>query len=541
MTKEYAEFLQWEQHKPENFFASDTNFQRLLNSYGLKNDSHSTLLKVGFLSATNINELAIESNKDENLPKLKRYDPIGNRTESIEFHPSYHELGTLIWDTGVLSVLEHPGNHILASALVYLMGHNGEAGHLCPIACTAGGIRLIQELGTSEQKEKYLPRLLDRNYQRRIHASQFLTEIQGGSDVGANTTYAEELSGNTFRIYGQKWFCSVADAELFVVTAKFPKGAEGTKGLGLFLVPRMLENKSNGFEIRKLKSKLGTRSMATAEIDFTGALAERIGPLDQGFNNAVRIVLDTSRIYNAVVACGMMRRAYIEGQTYSKHRTSFGKPIAAYPLVQKTLARMHVDSSAALATTFRILHMGDLLDLNHNADIAAARRINVMINKYWTSLRCTETVHRAIEILGGNGTIEDFSVLPRLYRDAIVLESWEGSHNVLCLQVLRDFVQRKMHEPWLNELTNTLSSLTSGSSHINHASSFLAAVKNEIDQLLSLDEERSTLEIRQVVERMCVLHGYIALLRERYFEMKQYGEATEKDAILDLYSSYYVC
>ena len=144
-------------------------------------------------------------------------------------------------------------------------------------------------------------------------------------------------------------------------------------------------------------------------------------------------MLDTSRLYNAVTACGILRRAFVEARTFAEYRKAFGRPIFQYPLVRDTLAVIHADSAAALATTFRIL---ELTDRCETEDQRAARRIHVMANKYWTSLRCTESVHRAIEVLGGNGTIEDFSILPRLYRDAIVLESWEGAHNALCLQIL---------------------------------------------------------------------------------------------------------
>ena len=230
-----------------------------------------------------MNELAIESNLDQNLPQLQSVGPLGETLEHIVFHPSYHELGALVWGTGVLSLLTEPGNDTVAGVHAYVMAHNGEAGHLCPVACTAGAIKLIQELGTAEQKGAYLPRLLDSDYTKRLQASQFLTEVQGGSDVGANSCTASRDEHGRFRIHGEKWFCSVADAGLFVVTARPLGGVPGTKGLGLFLVPRRIGGQLNGFHIRRLKSKLGTRSMATGEFEFHGALAEPIGPLGDGF------------------------------------------------------------------------------------------------------------------------------------------------------------------------------------------------------------------------------------------------------------------
>jgi alkylation response protein AidB-like acyl-CoA dehydrogenase len=384
---------------------------------------------------------------------------------------------------------------------------------------------------------------LEHDYSKRLHASQFLTEIQGGSDVGANTTRAVQKDEKLFSITGEKWFCSVIDAGLFVLTARFPGGNEGTKGLGLFLVPRFFENRLNNFSVRRLKNKLGTRSMATGEADFHGAIAEAIGPLEQGFANAVKIILDTSRMYNAVAACGMMRRALIEALTYSNYRQAFGKKIVEYPLVRHKLARMKVDSSAANACTFRILDMTDRIDLNEaDLDLQTARRICVTINKYWTSIKCTESVHSAIEVLGGNGTIEDFSVLPRLYRDAIVLESWEGSHNVLCLQVLKDFATKGMHELWIRDIRSVLSKLKhpSNSRHLQRAVSFTDDVSRMIRELLEMGEPQSAYQIRNVVDQMNTLNGYVSLLREVDWELDRSETGLTKSAIVDLYRLYYV-
>ncbi|HSP06672.1 MAG TPA: acyl-CoA dehydrogenase family protein, partial [Acidobacteriota bacterium] len=417
-----ADLAAWKAARPNNFFLSDSMLQSILDAQlGPRFSEFAARWEdTGSLAAGPMNELAAESNLDENLPQLQCVGVLGEPLEHIAFHPSYHELGALVWGTGVLSLLAEPGNETVSGVHAYLMAQNGEAGHMCPVACTAGAIKLIQRLGTSEQKGLYLPRLLDSDYTSRLHASQFLTEVQGGSDVGSNACTASRDERGRFRIHGEKWFCSVMDAGLFVVTAR-PLGApSGTRGLGLFLAPRKIDDRLNGFHIRRLKSKLGTRSMATGEAEFQGALAEPIGPLEDGFKNAVRIVLDTSRLQNAVSACGILRRAFVEAHSFAEHRKAFGSPILQYPLVRATLAAIQADAAAALATTFRIL---DLTDHADTEDRITARRIHVMANKYWTSLRCTEGVHSAIEILGGNGTIEDFSILPRLYRDSIVLES----------------------------------------------------------------------------------------------------------------------
>jgi len=533
-----AALMAWERSRPENYFDDDGNLHRVLRMHlGDPVDRHWAMLqRAGAMAAGEMDALARETNRDENLPELQRFGPMGTATEEVVFHPGYHELAARVWSSGVLSVLGEPGNNLLSGAISYLLDHNGEMGHICPVACTAGCIKLIQTVGSDQQKERYLPRLLETDSSKRLHASQFVTEVQGGSDVGANACWAEhdEASGQ-YRIFGEKWFCSVADASLFVVSARIPDGGEGTRGLGLFLVPRMVQGRPNGFALRRLKTKLGTRSMATGEIDFLGALAEPLGDLSRGFRNLVGIVLDTSRVHNAVAAAGMMHRVVLDAQTYMQHREAFGQPILRFPAMQELLAHMKVSTLASMATTFRILAMSDALERGEgDDDLRAARRIHVMINKYWTAVRGTEVVRQGIETLGGNGTIEEFSVLPRFYRDAIVLESWEGSHNTLCAQVLRDFATRGLSRPWLEELAATLQKRVTHPSleeHRERASALLDEVRGRIEVLLGGDAEQGSLYIRHVVERMATLSAYVALLAELDWERHNDQESHKAQAV----------
>jgi len=516
----------WQADKPTDYLQADPNIQRVLQMHlGEGYQRHLALLtKAAQSSATRMDRLAIASNRDENLPRLSRFNGIGERTEEVVFHPHYHELGACVWDTGVLAVLAESGNELLSGALAYFIAHNGEAGHACPVACTAGLIKLLQQMGTEEQRQTYLPRLLTTDYRQRLHAAQFVTEIQGGSDVAVNSCVAvpDAVRTGWYRISGEKWFCSVIDAGVFVVTAR-PAGApEGTQGLALFLVPRSIGGAVNGFTVRRLKYKLGTRSLASAEVDFNGALAEAIGPLDTGFRNLVGIVLDTSRVHNAIAACGLMRRACIEAHCFARHRSAFGRAIIGHPPVARIIARMKVISSAAVATTFRLLAMSDRLAAGGAADgPGKARRCLVNINKYWTAIQCTQVVHDAIEVLGGNGTIEEFSVLPRLYRDSIVLESWEGTHNTLGAQVLRDFATRDLHGPLLAELRHMLSGIRQPSlaAHRTRAALQLDEVTARIDRLLSGDSDFASLHIRDVIDRLCELNSYLSLLTELDWEL----------------------
>ena len=535
----------WERNKPRNFLDVDQNLQRVLQMYlGEGYDANWPMLhRAGGMAATRMDELARRSNEEDSLPELRRFDEFGERLEDVVFHSSYYDLGAMIWSTAVVSVLGEPGNEVLSAALAYMLSHNGEAGHICPVACTAGLVKLLQAAGTEQQREHFLPLLLQTDYSRRMHASQFITEIQGGSDVGANDCVAvPDAESGLYHIHGEKWFCSVADAGVFVVSARIEGADEGTKGLGLFLVPRMVNGANNNFGIRRLKTKLGTRSMATAEIEFWGALADPILPLEGGFKHLVGVVLDTSRGFNAVAACGMMRRAFLEAQTYAAHRTAFGQPIMEFPALQEILARMSVLQQAATAATMRIMHMGDRVATGQAGDeLAAARRIQVMINKYWTSTVCTDVVRMGVEVLGGNGTIEDFSVLPRLYRDSVVLENWEGTHNTLCAQVLRDFARRQLHFFWIEELREAASrvELPQLEPHRRRALEELDAIAATIERLLEGDPLQASLYFRPLVDRMCVLGAFVALLLELCWEASQQIESN-KPLVVDLFHRLYV-
>ena len=497
------------------------------------------LRRLAEASGLGLDSLVIESNRDENLPVLRRHDADGRPVEAVVFHPSYHAAGRVFWESGVLSVLGVPGSEVLSGARAYLLDQHGEAGHACPVACTAGAIKLLRELGTEEQRARYLPALLDHDYDRRLHAAQFVTEVQGGSDVGLNACQAKPEPGRPgwYRISGEKWFCSVADAGLFVVSARLDGAPAGTRGLGLFLVPRMLDGRVNGFALRRLKYKLGTRSMATGEIEFDGALAEAIGPTEQGFRNLVSIVLDTSRVHNALAACGILRRALLEARGYAHNRRAFGARIFDFAPVQEILARMRLRSLAALVTTFRLLDMTDRCERGEGGEaLIGARRIGVMINKYWTALAATRSVRDGIEILGGNGTIEDFSVLPRLYRDAIVIESWEGTHNTLCAQVLRDFVERGLHEAWLGQVSAELDPVTRPElkDHAGAARGLQDDVTARIAALGGKAPAEAAAGMRALVDRMCRLTALTALLAQAQWDLET-GEGGELLPALELY------
>lgn len=502
----------WEQAQPENFYTSDQHLRGILEFYwgAEKLRTHeSRLTKFGGEAATVVDAAVRRANETHNLPRLERFNAVGERIEEVIHSADHHLAGCYIYGSGAMSVYAEPGNNILAQALFYLSSYNGEAGHNCPLACTAGVIKILQYAASPELKAKYLPRLLDEHYETRYHGAQFLTEVQGGSDVGANACTAMPHADGTWRINGEKWFCSNVTADLALITARPENATVGTKGLGLFLVPRRLDDGSlNGMFIRRLKDKLGTKTLATAEVDFKDAVAYQIGEPGKGFQHAMDYVINTSRLYNAVGSAAAARRAYVVAWTYAQHRQAFGQPIAAFPLVQETLAEMRCDVMAMTAGSFYLAHLRDKIELGE-ADETDKQffRFMINLNKYYASVTATQVVRRAIEILGGNGAMENFSVLPRLLRDCVIFEAWEGAHNTLLAQAVRDIQRHRLHEAVCLRLQ-----ILFAASQNQAGEPELERVQFELDALTRHEEDVAGVLIREIAEQAMSLF-YAACLK----------------------------
>ncbi len=516
----------WLAAQPDNFYAANGLLQDLVARYATAADLPrlDQLLRGFGAQVAAADALVHRCSHEPGTPVLERWDAVGRRQERVHFDDSYHTWGAQIYGTGVMSVTGQAERAIEQAVLMLLSSHQGEAGHNCPLACTCGMIKAIQKVGHPRLQQALLPGLLDPNYATHLHGSQFLTEIQGGSDVGANACQAELVLPETaehpalWRLHGEKWFCSVVDAPVHLVTARPVGGQEGTKGLGLFLVPHDLPDPNNlqvlpllpfgqtprpvnHFTIRRLKNKLGTRAMASAELDWNGALAWQLGPLDQGFRNVVEIVLDTSRLFNALAVAGSMWRAYWQAATYAEHRRAFTKKIGAFGIIHQSIGQLWIEAAAATAGTL------DLIAAQASGQHLGAVRMALNANKYWTSIRNTQMQRLAIEVLGGNGAIEDFSVLPRLYRDAIVTESWEGSHSVLAAQTVRDMQRLGLHKDWLDWLEPRVLALPVTDLHVR-----FAAMRDDADRVVRLAGQDSTQAGRIWMESAMVVHQATCLL-----------------------------
>lgn len=539
---------QWEAAKPKNFYDDDDHLKRVLIlrlGRARLSQVEAALRRAGADSAGPVNRASALLDRAEHLPRLERWNGFGERTEQVILHPAYHEIGRLVWRSGVLSVLAQPGNVTAHTALAYLFAQNGEVPHLCPIACTAGFIKAIQRSGAEWMRREWLPRLLDPDYDRRWHGAQFLSEVQGGSDVGANAWVARPMEGSpdTWRISGEKWFCSNVHADLYAVTARPEGGPEGTQGLSLFVVPRRLDNgRPNGVFVRRLKDKLGTRTLPTAEVDFQEAIGYQLGSLEDGFRLMMGVIVNTSRLEVALGSCGIMRRAWVEASHYARVREAFGRRLIEFPAVREQLAEMRALATASLSFTLFLAALEDRLTLSSlHPEEDPLFRIGVNLGKYISSVDSGVVVHHGIEILGGNGTIEDFSPLPRLYRDVPVQESWEGPHNTMMAQILRDARKSKMHDALLGKAEDTLL----GVQHRRlgtlrgAALSALYEGRDKLDRLLRGDAEAAALGIRGLVSRTARIFQVSLLLEEADHDLAT-ERSTPLPAIAEFFLNRYV-
>jgi alkylation response protein AidB-like acyl-CoA dehydrogenase len=359
-------------------------------------------------------------------------------------------------------------------AKLFLLYQNGEFGVMCPIACTHGMVWLMKKYEDTlspELKTIYhhvRDGILNGNKTDYGIGAQFLTEIQGGSDVPSNLVEAvfEEEEGedgysNCWRIYGQKFFCSAMQCDYAVVTAK-PKGTETSKKVAIFLVPSWLPgNKEkeirNSYTIDRLKQKMGTAELPTAEVTYNGAVAYPIGPMEKGLANVVGIVLTLSRLHIAIGTATAALRGAREADLYAQFREAFGVPIDHFPMMINQINELNNFAKRTATGTFKIyaefIELGETLkaglkELAEIEDIAMRKRWFrlrelILLQKIVLAYQAPEIIRLGISFMGGNGIMEDFSSAPRFIRDAYIMELWEGPRNVLLMQIHRDFSRVK--------------------------------------------------------------------------------------------------
>ena len=375
---------------------------------------------------------------NENRPVLHTHDRLGQRRDEVVFHPAWHNLMRTSIANRVHSlpwVEKKPGAHVVRAALMMLTSQN-EAGHTCPVSMTFSGVAtlraepdLVREWEPRVLSSEYDPRFASPAEKRGVLLGMGMTEKQGGSDVRANTSHAERIGhSREFLITGHKWFCSAPMCDAFMVLAQAPKG------LSCFLLPRWTPTgERNHFYIQRLKDKMGNRSNASAEIEFTNAWAHLVGEEGRGVSTIIEMV-NRTRLDCATGAAALMRQAVVQAIHHARYRKAFGKLLIDQPLMRNVLADLLVESEAATLLLMRLASAFDARESDPRE--RAFARIATAIGKYWLCKRSCAHTAEALECLGGNGYVEE-SIMPRLYREAPLNSLWEGSGNVICLDMLR--------------------------------------------------------------------------------------------------------
>ncbi|MBR0688694.1 acyl-CoA dehydrogenase family protein [Bradyrhizobium manausense] len=377
---------------------------------------------------------------NENSPKLRTFDAKGNRRDQVEFHPAYHELMAHSAHAGVHnSTWTADGRpagdaaEVIRAAKFY-MASQVETGHLCPITMTRASVAALAT--QPDLLGKVMPVLSTRSYdpsftpwwdKRGMTLGMGMTEKQGGTDVRANMTRAVR-DGDAYRITGHKWFMSAPMCDAFLVLA------QADSGLTCFFMPRFAPDGSvNAIQFQRLKDKLGNRSNASSEVEFVGAYAEAVGEEGKGIRTIIQMV-QLTRQDCAIASVGLMRSGLAHALHHARHRSVFQKHLADQPLMQAVLSDMALHVEASTALVMRLCRAFDRTP--HDATEAAYMRLLTPAIKYWTCKSAPPFLYEAMECLGGNGYVED-GILARHYREAPVNAIWEGSGNVMCLDVLR--------------------------------------------------------------------------------------------------------
>ncbi|KKD03093.1 acyl-CoA dehydrogenase family protein [Streptomyces sp. WM6386] len=398
----------------------------------LLDEVHSELSALGKTSGSaQVQEWGAQAN--ENPPRLRTHDRYGHRVDEVDFHPAWHRLLGKGVSAGLTAAWTRPAGHVRRAA-AFLIWTQVDAGNLCPLSMTHAAVPALRT--DPALADEWEPRLTSMVYDRELRPAHQkagalfgmgMTEKQGGSDVRAGTTRATPLAEDgTYELTGHKWFCSAPMSDGFLVLAQAPDG------LTCFLVPRVLDDGTrNPFRIQRLKDKLGNRSNASAEVEFDGTWARRVGEEDRGVRTIIDMVAAT-RLDCVLGSAGLMRQAVTQAVHHCTYRDAFGGKLVDKPLMRNVLADLALESEAATTLALRLAAAYD----DDGEQERAFLRIAVPAAKYWVTKRCPPVTLEAAECLGGNGYVEE-SGLPRLVRESPLNSIWEGAGNIQALDVLR--------------------------------------------------------------------------------------------------------
>lgn len=436
-----------------NFWQSDRAFRDLMTRYlpaELLTHLEGYFDRLGELAGGRLDELARIA--DRNVPILHPRDKFGRDEDWIEYPLAYREMEKIAFEEFGLHAITHRGGVLdwaepLPASVRYALNYlfsQAEFGLLCPVNVSDTSAYIVKRFGSPALQQYLLPRMLSQDPATMWKGAQFMTEKAGGSDVGANETVAEHVGTNSlgldeWKLYGDKWFCSHTDGEVVMILARPAGAGSGTRGLGLFAMPRWLpDGRRNSYRIARLKDKLGSRSMASGEVLLEGATAYLVGDLDRGIAQMMRQV-NLSRISHGARAAGMMRRCLNEAMVVARSRTAFGSKLIDKPLLRRQLMKIMVPTEQALSMFTYAAHLMDVHD-------DATLRLITPLLKFRACRDNVTVAAGALEVRGGNGYIEEF-VNAKLVRDAQLGTLWEGTSNIAALDVVTRAVKKdKGHE-----------------------------------------------------------------------------------------------
>jgi putative acyl-CoA dehydrogenase len=483
-----------------DLFASDQALQAAVTANGAASEAEALSVFGKRWGAAQMFHAASLANDDP--PKLEAFDANGFRRDVVEFHPAYHGFMRESIGAGLLAMTWRPDGSRApapaeaARAARYYMVAQVENGHMCPVTMTRAAVAALST--EPDLCTRLMPKIVSREYDPRfcpwwqksgMTLGMGMTEKQGGTDVRANTTRAEPCSDG-YLITGHKWFMSAPMSDAFLVLAQAPGG------LSCFLMPRFRPDGSvNGLRFQRLKDKVGNRSNASSEVEFAEAFAWRLGEEGRGVRTIIEMV-QLTRLDCAIASAGLMRMALAQALHHARHRTVFQRHLVDQPLMRSVLADLALDCEGALALMMRVCRAFDL----SSSDPAEALRARLLtpVAKYWICKIAPAFIYEAMECIGGNGYVET-SVVARLYREAPVNAIWEGSGNVICLDVLRALAREP--EP-AQVLLERLRQDASDLSGVDETAAF-------VKKLLS-DSGRETYA-RGVVERIALIAASAAL------------------------------
>ncbi len=449
---------------------------------------------------------------NDNPPILRTFDPMGRRLDRVEFHPSWHWLMSASADEGLhFGAWAHldgetprrPGANVERAGSFY-MAAQMEAGHCCPVTMTNAAIPVIAK--SEKLAAEWLPKITRRQYDQRFlplskksaaTIGRGMTERQGGTDVRAGTTMAvpdgESGPGQAYRLTGHKWFMSAPMCDAFLVLA------QASGGLSCFLVPRFRPDDTvNALHFQRLKDKLGNRSNASSEVEFVEAHGVLVGEEGRGVATIIEMVTHT-RLDCAVASAALMRRAVAEALHHTRQRQAFGRSLDGFPIMAGVLADLVLEVEAATALSFRLARS---FDRASDGRAAAWRRLMTPVTKYWVCKVASSVIAEAMECMGGNGYVEEGG-MPRLYREAPVNSIWEGSGNVMAMDVLR--VLEK--EP--DAVETVLDDLTAAAGGDTHLKAALQRVRTMLHEPRLIEmRARALLEGLALTAAGCIIRAH---------------------------------